>query len=384
MFRPCVDVELQYKIVEELEPFDENFDSTTEPFTSMKCLVRWVNLFALSCRCTLFNFSSRESEVAVQLCGLDDLVRSLLTESYTVHGTLHALDIKESILLSDLKSNAPSSIIIELNRLFPQFNYGVVVDHHHLIPLSTVPSDDLFRRLFIYVGEGTPCLLCGPSGSGKSFYLRKVHSYHKEPSSPPLLQLYIDQTTDLKALLGGWQGGKNPGEFVWSDGILTQAVREGRWVVFENIDLISQEIQIKLQELVSGGGVFIPDRNLYVEKHPRFRLFGTICAPPNRRKPPLLSGWRSIELLEMSHKEILEIAVKRFPNLIEIIPQLYEAFHAVVISFTISITSHRNFNGRDFFKLCERVVHSGRIWKSPLVESARLDIVHDFFLVRIF
>ena len=105
--------------------------------------------------------------------------------------------------------------------------------------ISTPTSTQNLRKLFTStLGTTSPVLLLGPSGSGKSALLTQLSS----TSKTPLLPLYLDDTMDSKTLLGSYVCTDTPGEFKWQDGALTTAVRQGTWVVIEDIDLCPFEI----------------------------------------------------------------------------------------------------------------------------------------------
>lgn len=137
-----------------------------------------------------------------------------------------------------------------------------------------------------------PILVCGPSGSGKSSLVREMarlcssfassslenatNSANYSCQEDELLELHVDDETDSKTLLGSYVATDIPGEFVWRAGPLTSAARLGRWVLIEDVDRCSEEIQAALlrlfEERILPLGVGKEERC-----HPRFRLFGT-CA----------------------------------------------------------------------------------------------------------
>lgn len=51
------------------------------------------------------------------------------------------------------------------------------------------------------------------------------------------------------------------GEFKWVAGVLTQAVMAGLWIVFEDIDLASMEVQSALLPLLERRELFIPGQS---------------------------------------------------------------------------------------------------------------------------
>ena len=146
--------------------------------------------------------------------------------------------------------------------------------------------------LSLLLTQPHPILLTGPPGSGKSSLIHHLHSLHhtltpSHPSSPhppqstpsplphplPLLTLHITSSIDSKTLLGSYTSTSTPGEFVWSAGALTRALREGRWVVVEDVDRAGWEVVSGLRGLMESGEVEV--RGEVVKAKEGFRLFAT-------------------------------------------------------------------------------------------------------------
>jgi midasin len=114
----------------------------------------------------------------------------------------------------------------------------------------------------------------------------------------------LGDQTDAKVLLGTYVCTEVPGEFRWQAGALTQvpiprtpppiqpphsfraqfvhawgaalqAVREGRWIVIEDIDLAPLEILSVLIPLLETRKLFIPGRGEVIYAPKNFQLFAT-------------------------------------------------------------------------------------------------------------
>ena len=137
-----------------------------------------------------------------------------------------------------------------------------------------------------------PILVCGPSGSGKSSLIRELSrqysSFAVNSQQDELLELHIDEETDSKTLLGSYVATDIPGEFIWMAGPLTQAARQGRWVLIEDVDNCPEEIQAALIQLLEERilplGVGREER-----VHSRFRLFGTCVTSSANNTTPTTS-----------------------------------------------------------------------------------------------
>ena len=81
--------------------------------------------------------------------------------------------------------------------------------------------------------QNRPLLLEGPAGGGKSAVLEEVAA---RTGNDDFVVLHLDAQTDSKSLFGSYVVGATPGEFAWQPGALTQAVKQGRWVIIEDVD----------------------------------------------------------------------------------------------------------------------------------------------------
>jgi midasin len=65
-------------------------------------------------------------------------------------------------------------------------------------------------------------------------------------------------------------------KFKWYDGVLLDALKQGYWILLEELNLASQSVLEGLNaSLDHRGTVFIPEMNSYFTKHPNFRIFAT-------------------------------------------------------------------------------------------------------------
>ncbi len=63
-------------------------------------------------------------------------------------------------------------------------------------------------------------------------------------------------------------------KFKWYDGVLLNALKNGNWVLLEELNLASQSVLEGLNAILDHrGSVFIPEINMEFKKHPEFRIF---------------------------------------------------------------------------------------------------------------
>lgn len=148
-----------------------------------------------------------------------------------------------------------------------------------------VPTPSASRNLSslsLAMAVDRPILLHGPAGSGKSLLVREATRLASgnpggaDNSSPPLLELHLDDQTDSKSLLGAHTCTDIPGQFAWQPGALTRAAADGTWVVIEDLDRAPFEVLAALGPLLEGRPLALPGRTKPLRAAPGFRLFGTV------------------------------------------------------------------------------------------------------------
>jgi midasin len=82
---------------------------------------------------------------------------------------------------------------------------------------------------------------------------------------------------------------------VWSWGVLARAVREGHWLLLEDVDAAPKDVLSLLLPLLETNTLAVPGHTQLLHAHPAFRLFAThrsvtisacntaMCKAPSRR-----------------------------------------------------------------------------------------------------
>lgn len=241
-----------------------------------------------------------------------------------------------------------------------------------------------------------PILICGPHGSGKSSLARELLRMCGSDEES-MLEFHIDEETDSKTLIGSYTTTDIPGEFSWRAGALTHAIREGRWVLIEDVDYVPVEIQATLTKLLEDR--LLPLGNGKYERcHPNFRIFGTCTTTThqhNQRQSLRISGnrgggkrilspslWGKVHVKPLPFSELKQVASSLFSSLPE---SVIDAALALLQTLDRSgreepasnngsdddeshsnnpdireirfWTGGRNPSVRDFFKLLTRISH---------------------------
>ncbi|KAL8480046.1 hypothetical protein ACS0TY_026830 [Phlomoides rotata] len=221
-----------------------------------------------------------------------------------------------------------------------------------------------FEMVSLAVSQRWPVLLYGPAGGGKTALIYKL----AHDCGSRVLSIHMDEQIDGKTLVGTYVCTEQPGEFRWQAGSLTQAVLNGFWVVFEDIDKAPTDILSILLPLLEGAVTFSTGHGEAVRVNKSFRLFSTLtCSNPDTSRftegrNSLGAVWRKIMIAPPRNQDLLSIVLKWYPELVHLAPKLIETFERMnqLIRFQLGIastSSHNNdrFTLRDLLKFCKRV-----------------------------
>ncbi|KAG0131716.1 ATPase, partial [Tuber indicum] len=208
-------------------------------------------------------------------------------------------------------------------------------------------------------------LITGQSGSGKTYL---VHQIAQVLNIDDMISIHLGDQTDAKLLIGAYTTTGAPGSFEWRAGVLTTAVREGRWVVVEDIDQAPKDVLGVLLPLMERGELIIPSRGETITAARGFKLIATIRTAPSIGLDMVVMSslgsqlWERVDVEMPSGEELNTIIDSRFPLLAGISPTLMDVYHAVQKTYTepsffaISKTSlGRSISPRDLMKWCKRV-----------------------------
>ncbi|KAJ6585296.1 midasin nuclear AAA ATPase [Mycena capillaripes] len=237
--------------------------------------------------------------------------------------------------------------------------------------ISTETTVQALRSLAIHMSLRLPTLLSSPPSSGKSLLLSHLAELLHPGVKNQIIHIHLaDTSLDPRSLLGSYVSSPTqPGTFEWKEGVLVRSMRQGRWVVFEDIDRGSNEVLGVLKPLAEslGPGKWIGQRaSLDVPSRGRvvaadgFAIFATRSVVPSRTgafPPPLFFGahkFHEILLSSPTPDELKIIIDSRFPRLAGSTAQalicLWEAVRALG-----SAASTRDVGLRELEKFCTRV-----------------------------
>lgn len=157
--------------------------------------------------------------------------------------------------------------------IIPQENYIITpFVEHNLLNLVRATS-----------GRRFPVLVQGPTSAGKT---SMIH-YLANITGHKFVRINNHEHTDLQEYLGTYISDSN-GKLVFQEGVLVRALREGHWIVLDELNLAPTDVLEALNRLLDDNReLFIPETQEVVHPHPDFMLFAT-------QNPPGLYGGRKI------------------------------------------------------------------------------------------
>ncbi|OAL48241.1 midasin [Pyrenochaeta sp. DS3sAY3a] len=213
----------------------------------------------------------------------------------------------------------------------------------------------------------SPILLTGLAGSGKTLLTR--HFAWQLNKLEKMVTLHLNEQSDAKLLIGMYATGSKPGTFSWRPGVLTTAVREGRWIFIEDLDRAPNEVISTLLPLIERGELLIPSRGETVRAARGFRIIATMRSTLNPRGQEIIPRqnmighrfWNSITVQMPRLDEFEKVIAAKYPALqkhlggiMGVYSRLLKLYSDVKFS-SENGTSIRAMTPRDLLKWCDRI-----------------------------
>lgn len=142
-----------------------------------------------------------------------------------------------------------------------------------LEPTST--TRDYLRKIARSIEMNERTLLVGPTGSGKTAFIRNIAYL----TNNGYKRVNLDGQADIGDLIGKYVPEEGTvGGFRWEDGDLVKAMKEGSWILLDEFNLADPEILERINSLLDDDGyLIITEHNSEkVIPHPNFRLFAAM------------------------------------------------------------------------------------------------------------
>ncbi|KIV89827.1 hypothetical protein PV10_07197 [Exophiala mesophila] len=116
-----------------------------------------------------------------------------------------------------------------------------------------------------------PILLQGPTSAGKT----SMVEYLAKLSGNNFVRVNNHEHTDLQEYLGSYASDSD-GRLVYKEGVLVDALRQGHWIVLDELNLAPSDVLEALNRLLDDNReLLIPETQEVVRPHPNFMLFAT-------------------------------------------------------------------------------------------------------------
>lgn len=234
-----------------------------------------------------------------------------------------------------------------------------------LIPTPTTESN--LRQIATGLLRSSPLLLTGLPGSGKTLLIRQFAWRLNKLDS--MVTLHLNEQSDAKLLVGMYTTGAKPGTFTWRPGVLTTAVREGRWIFIEDLDRAPNEVISTLLPLIERGELLIPSRGETIRAARGFRIIATMRSTLNPKGQEIVPRqnmigyrfWNSISVHMASLEEFESIISAKYPALKGHESGIIRVYSRLLYLFadpkfaSQNGTSLRALTPRDLLKWCDRI-----------------------------
>jgi len=109
------------------------------------------------------------------------------------------------------------------------------------------------------------------TGCGKTSIIQQIAARTKNN----LIRVNLNGHMTISDFVGMWT--VRGGEMVWVDGVLPKAMREGYWMILDELDFAGQEVLSVLNSVLEpSGALMLKERDHeVVHAHPEFRVFAT-------------------------------------------------------------------------------------------------------------
>ncbi|KAF9220907.1 hypothetical protein BS17DRAFT_290054 [Gyrodon lividus] len=237
--------------------------------------------------------------------------------------------------------------------------------------IATPSAIHSIRKLTILTSLRFPTLISSSPSSGKSIFLSHLASALFPEVKDQIVTVHLaDTSLDPRSLLGSYVSSPTQlGTFEWKDGVVVRAMKEGKWLVFEDIDRGSMEVLGLIKPLAESMGpgnwiggrasIDVPNKGK-VRASRGFALFATRSGSPSisgKIPGPTFYGankFHEVVVCAPSLEEIKLIIESRFPKLGGQLALAIIQIWANVQKLGVAASS-RPIGLRELEKFCRRV-----------------------------
>lgn len=213
-----------------------------------------------------------------------------------------------------------------------------------------------------------PILLEGSPGVGKTSLISALAAM----SGHSLVRINLSEQTDITDLMGSdlpvpEDSNENTGaSFQWCDGALLRAIKNGDWVLLDELNLASQSVLEGLNSCLDHRAcVYIPELGETFECPPSFRIFAAqnpLAQGGGRKGLPksFLNRFTKVYVEALSEEDLRDIVISKFPMIPSRAIEKMVRFNCIIQKDIDDrkfgqLGSPWEFNLRDVFRWCQLV-----------------------------
>ncbi|XP_047493219.1 LOW QUALITY PROTEIN: midasin-like [Penaeus chinensis] len=172
---------------------------------------------------------------------------------------------------------------------------------HNYIITKTVKKNLLDIVRVVSIGR-FPVLLQGETSVGKTSLI----TYLARITGTTCVRINNHEHTDLQEYVGSYAPDES-GKLVFKHGVLVNAMRNGHWIILDELNLAPTDVLEALNRLLDDNReLFIPETQETIKAHPHFMLFAT-------QNPPGLYGGRKV-LSRAFRNRFVELHFQEIPT----------------------------------------------------------------------
>lgn len=213
------------------------------------------------------------------------------------------------------------------------------------------------------------------------------------------MRINLSEQTDITDLMGtdlptpeddhDESGASSGPTFEWCDGVLLRAIKEGKWVLLDELNLASQSVLEGLNSCLDHrASVYIPELGQSFECPPTFRVFAAqnpLAQGGGRKGLPksFLNRFTKVYVEPLTRDDLLGIVSSCFPSISSVVEPMVDfntrVHRDVVEEHAYGVAgSPWEFNLRDIFRWCELCSSGG----SNLSVQFQASVARDLYAQR--
>ncbi|KAI9498450.1 P-loop containing nucleoside triphosphate hydrolase protein [Zychaea mexicana] len=150
-----------------------------------------------------------------------------------------------------------------------QGQYQPEDDGHYILTQSV--ETNLYNLARVIMSRKFPVLIQGPTSAGKTSMIE----FLAKKTGHRFVRINNHEHTDLQEYLGTYVS-NSQGKLVFQEGVLVEALRNGYWIVLDELNLAPSDVLEALNRLLDDNReLLIPETQEVVKPHPHFMLFAT-------------------------------------------------------------------------------------------------------------